>query len=420
MATFPALVPATRSYSLGELTAAEQAWLSGLEVVSEFVGVPVAHRLTLAFPALDASERAQVEAHYAGQQGPLYPFDLPADVWCGHSAHADIDAGLTWRYAAPVDITDTDAGQADLTVTLLALRDSTPLLTADVAPWYGSAVPLVATGDPAPAVPRPAMSTPGLRSLSETVPTRPPAPTPTTGTAATSDPGAPGPGGASGQTDPLPLTPVPSTEPALQVAGGRQPEVGEMLTYTPQCTSYTTQRIQWFNRNGDLLTELYVSNKVLAIGTGPDEVVKTSYFVVETCSNGQQHVSNEIQVNPRSDDKPLIFNFRRGSKVKREDLNTWTATLQADGVWWSNAISGSETRPPRVDVRAAGGEIYRWDPTWPSGPPGGWRLDAQGPDVVAAQVVSISKDGTTTSQLQRTEITLPNGDTGYEWQLVNP
>ena len=419
MANFPSLVPATRSYTLGEITAAEQAWLSGLEVISEFVGVPVAHRLQLAFPALDASERAQIEAHYAGQQGPLYPFDLPADVWCGHADHADIDAGLTWRYAGPIEVTDADAGQADLTVTLLALRADTPLLTADVAPWYGTAVPLVATGDPAPAVPRPAMSTPGLRSLGETVPTRPEPPTPTTGTATTTDPGAPGPGGASGQTAPLPLTEVPSTEPALTVGNGKRPaEPGEVLTYTPQCTTSTTQLIQWFNRKGELLTEIALTNtKALAIGSGPDEVVKTTYFVVESCANGQQHVSNEVEILPRSDNKPLSYGYRRGSTVERTDGNTWTARTNADGLWWSDTVFTTSSKPPYFQSagEGLGGTIYRWNDATNA-----WVNDAQGPNLGGVQVDSISKDGQITNQLQMTEVTLPGGSTTREWQLSYP
>ena len=247
MADYPTLIPQSRSYSLGQAPASMTEWLGALEVVHRFADAGTGHRLTLTYDdATTDAEWLQIRNHWAGQEGGTLPFAIPAQVWCGHTDYQNVVSGLQWRYASPPSRSDRDGRLGSGTVELAAERSSQALLSDDSAPWFGTAVPLVAAGsDPGPPPPVVPVGTPEYVLLPAPVdPTTSPVGQPSdsveppesekfTGTPSIVY-------GIVTQTGPTftpePTPPTPA-QPSISAPLGRQPLPGDPLLYTPQCTN---------------------------------------------------------------------------------------------------------------------------------------------------------------------------------------
>lgn len=119
MATFPALRPAARRYSLGVYPSSEQRGFGGGSVRFLHGSTPSAHTLELGFEHLTQDEAKLLRDHYRNQQGGYLPFALSAAAWAGHTSVTDLVPATTrWIYAGPPEETHKSGGLVDVTVQL--------------------------------------------------------------------------------------------------------------------------------------------------------------------------------------------------------------------------------------------------------------------------------------------------------------
>jgi len=120
MATFPALAPAGRRYSMGLYPMTIQSSEAG---AMRFLHGTVnsGHTLELSYQHLTETEAALIRTHYRTQEGGHRPFALSAQAWAGHTSQTDLVPVTTlWRYASPPDETHRSAGYVNLTVSLIS------------------------------------------------------------------------------------------------------------------------------------------------------------------------------------------------------------------------------------------------------------------------------------------------------------
>ena len=104
MATFPALQPATRTYTPGTNASSEFAVLDGYEGSVRHSNASVAHLLRMTFVALTAAEKFNIISHYA-LHGTFEPFDLPSSLLT--ATNVTFPTGYLWRYLSPPQIDET-------------------------------------------------------------------------------------------------------------------------------------------------------------------------------------------------------------------------------------------------------------------------------------------------------------------------
>ena len=110
MADFPAITPNERTFGLGNNP--QQRYES-----PDGVGVRFLHSntkrlgqtLSLGFVALTETQINQITDHFAGQEGSLIAFDLPAEIWSGYTTVPVNASDYQWRYASSFSV---DAGGA--------------------------------------------------------------------------------------------------------------------------------------------------------------------------------------------------------------------------------------------------------------------------------------------------------------------
>jgi len=117
MATFPALQPATRTYTPGTNASSEFAVLDGYEASVRHSNASVAHLLRMSFVALTAAEKFNIISHYA-LHGTFGPFDLPSSLLT--ATNVSFPTGYLWRYLSPPQIDET-CGVISATVELQLL-----------------------------------------------------------------------------------------------------------------------------------------------------------------------------------------------------------------------------------------------------------------------------------------------------------
>ena len=104
MATFPALQPATRTYTPGTNASSEFAVLDGYEASVRHSNASVGQLLRMSFVALTAAEKFNIISHYA-LHGTFEPFDLPSSLLS--ATNVTFPAGYLWRYLGPPQIDET-------------------------------------------------------------------------------------------------------------------------------------------------------------------------------------------------------------------------------------------------------------------------------------------------------------------------
>lgn len=119
MATFPALKPATRTYTPGRYPHSEIATLSGLQTRVRVSNVLVDRRLQITFAALTEAEMLSIRSHYLEQQGRFLSFNIPDELLNGVQTPADFTpTGYSWIYADRPQVTDIGLQRYDVSVVL--------------------------------------------------------------------------------------------------------------------------------------------------------------------------------------------------------------------------------------------------------------------------------------------------------------
>jgi len=90
MATFPALKPATRRYSMGVFPVTEERGFGGGSIRFRHGSTAYGHTLELGFVALTQAQAKLIRDHYREQQGGYRSFQLSTYAWAGHASFTDL------------------------------------------------------------------------------------------------------------------------------------------------------------------------------------------------------------------------------------------------------------------------------------------------------------------------------------------
>ena len=122
MATFPALEPATRRYSMGTYPVTEEKGFGGGSVRFKHGATAYSHNLELGFAALTQAEAKLLRDHYREQQGGYIAFPLSAQAWAGHTSFTDlVPLSTHWRYASQPQEDHLSAGYVNVQITLVSV-----------------------------------------------------------------------------------------------------------------------------------------------------------------------------------------------------------------------------------------------------------------------------------------------------------
>lgn len=130
MATFPALQPATRRYSMGVFPVTEEKGFGGGSVRFKHGAIAYSHSLELSFATLTQAQAKLLRDHYREQQGGYIAFPLSPEAWAGHTSFTDLVPSSThWRYAEQPQEDHLSAGYVNVSITLI----SVPAIIAGIA-----------------------------------------------------------------------------------------------------------------------------------------------------------------------------------------------------------------------------------------------------------------------------------------------
>ena len=121
MANFPNLTPTTRSYSSGFMPVTKHVSISGYETRVVTGSQIVQQRLEMTFKNVPTATGQQIVDHYMQQDGEAKTFRLQAATSAGWEEMRDKWGQLVWRYAEPVNTTQTVNGKIDVSVRLVSV-----------------------------------------------------------------------------------------------------------------------------------------------------------------------------------------------------------------------------------------------------------------------------------------------------------
>jgi hypothetical protein len=131
MATFPALKPATRRYSMGVFPVTEERGFGGGSIRFRHGSTAYGHNLELGFVALTQAQAKLLRDHYREQQGGYRSFPLSSEAWAGHTSFTDlVPANTAWRYAAPPEEEHSSGGYVNVSISMMSI----PLIQSANAP----------------------------------------------------------------------------------------------------------------------------------------------------------------------------------------------------------------------------------------------------------------------------------------------
>ena len=117
MATFPALLPSTRTYTPGTSASNEFAVLNGNETSVRLSNAAVGNILRLTFSRLTNTETFELVSHYS-LHGTFQPFDLSSTTLT--ATNLTFPANYLWRYlSSPVIEQSCDITNATVELQLL-------------------------------------------------------------------------------------------------------------------------------------------------------------------------------------------------------------------------------------------------------------------------------------------------------------
>jgi len=113
MATFPALIPSSRTFTAATYPGAVQLAYSGRESRVRTSNAQTGARFRLAFSALSEAEMLSIRDHYYGQLGRFIPFQLSTELLSGMANPSAVTpAGYKWIYVSSPKVTDLPIGTA--------------------------------------------------------------------------------------------------------------------------------------------------------------------------------------------------------------------------------------------------------------------------------------------------------------------
>jgi hypothetical protein len=125
MATFPALIPSSRTFTPGSYAFTSWRSRGGRSSQSQHSNALVDQRLRLGFLAIGQADLVQLQLHWAQVRGRFGLFDLPEAVWGGTAGGAVFTPErYAWRYVAQPAVEDVSCGWFDVTVELEMLPRS--------------------------------------------------------------------------------------------------------------------------------------------------------------------------------------------------------------------------------------------------------------------------------------------------------
>lgn len=143
MATFPALEPATRRYSMGIFPTTEERGFGGGSIRFKHGTTAYSHNLELGFAALTQAQAKLLRDHYREQQGGYIAFPLSAEAWAGHTSFTDLVPTSThWRYASQPQEEHLTGGYVNVQLTLI----SVPAVVAAASAGMATTVTITLTG----------------------------------------------------------------------------------------------------------------------------------------------------------------------------------------------------------------------------------------------------------------------------------
>ncbi len=121
MATFPAIEPAARRYDLGVFPLTEQPSLSAGIVRFRHSELLTNYNLELEYVCISDAQAAEIRTHFQGQGGTYRSFQLPAEIWGGHTFSGNVfPVGTRWRYAEAPEETHHEIGRYSMTISLVS------------------------------------------------------------------------------------------------------------------------------------------------------------------------------------------------------------------------------------------------------------------------------------------------------------
>ena len=143
MATFPALEPATRRYSMGIFPTTEERGFGGGSIRFKHGTTAYSHNLELGFAALTQAQSKLLRDHYREQQGGYIAFPLSTEAWAGHTSFTDLVPTSThWRYASQPQEEHLTGGYVNVQLTLI----SVPAVVAAASAGLAAAVTITLAG----------------------------------------------------------------------------------------------------------------------------------------------------------------------------------------------------------------------------------------------------------------------------------
>ena len=122
MTVFPAITPNARELTLGDFPQLSHSSASGISVrFLQNASRRVQQTLALEFVGITETQATSITDHYAGQEGTLISFTLPANLWAGFDSVPISASEYQWRYAGPYTLEQSPApNRFNISLTLVS------------------------------------------------------------------------------------------------------------------------------------------------------------------------------------------------------------------------------------------------------------------------------------------------------------
>ena len=121
MSVFPPITPTTRSYSTGFQPTTKHIAISGYETRVVTGSQIVQRRLAMTFENLTPDQANSINDHYVNRRGEALSFKISSENRDGGGSLAETLADLDWRYASPVNMSQSVAGRINVSVDLVSV-----------------------------------------------------------------------------------------------------------------------------------------------------------------------------------------------------------------------------------------------------------------------------------------------------------
>jgi len=118
--SFPAINPASRTWTPGTFAQSSFNAASGAEVRVLYGAVATGHGLSLTYTNITETNALAFNTHYGSVQGNFQTFALPAQAFAGMTTAFTIGTNK-WRYAEPPSVDAVKPGIYNVSVSLIAV-----------------------------------------------------------------------------------------------------------------------------------------------------------------------------------------------------------------------------------------------------------------------------------------------------------